>query len=56
MSKTGIWILSIIGGLIVLFAAFKMFGSKDGDLLKVAVEKSEKRTIVESVPGGTERS
>jgi HlyD family secretion protein len=50
MSKTGIWILSIIGGLIVLFAAFKMFGSKDGDLLKVAVEKSEKRTIVESVP------
>ena len=50
MSKTGIWILSIIGVLIIAFAAMKLLGKKDGDLVKVATEKASQRTIVESVP------
>lgn len=50
MSKTGIWILSILGVLIIAFAAMKLLGKKDGNLVKVATEKAAQRTIVESVP------
>jgi HlyD family secretion protein len=50
MSKTGIWILSIIGGLIVVFAAVKIIGAGNNKGVKVAVENVESRTIVETVP------
>ncbi len=50
MSKTGIWILSIIGGLVVVFAAVKIIGANDKKGVKVAVETVESRTIVETVP------
>lgn len=50
MSKTGIWILSIIGGLIVVFAAVKIIGAGNKKGVKVAVENVESRTIVETVP------
>ena len=50
MSKTGIWILSIIGGLIVVFAAVKIIGAGKNKGVKVAVENVESRTIVETVP------
>ena len=49
MSKTLKWILIIAGLLIVIFAAVKIFGSKDDGIEKVTAEAVSKRTITETV-------
>jgi len=49
MNKTVKWILIILGILIVIMIAWKLFGSKNDDAEKVAIEKVAKRTIIETV-------
>lgn len=49
MSKTLKWILIIVGILLVIIIAFKVFGSKDDGLEKITAEQVAKRTVVESV-------
>lgn len=49
MSKTLKWILIIVGLLIVIFVAAKIFGSEDDGLEKVTAEAVAKRTIIETV-------
>src|SRR5689334_6899603 len=48
MKKSVKWLLIIFALLIVIFAAAKMFGSKDTGT-KVSTEKAGKRTIIETV-------
>lgn len=48
MKKSVKWILIILGVLLVLFAAAKIFGGKDTGT-KVSAEKAAKRTIIETV-------
>jgi len=49
MKKAVKWILIIVGVLLVLFIASKLFGSKDDGLEKVTAETVGKRTIIETV-------
>jgi HlyD family secretion protein len=49
MNKTLKWILIILGILIVILIAWKVFAGKNDDAEKVAIEKVAKRTIIETV-------
>ena len=49
MNKTLKWILIVLGGLIVVLVAVKLFAGNKEKGVKVAVEKVMKRTIIETV-------
>jgi HlyD family secretion protein len=49
MSKTVKWILIVLGGLIVLLIAGKLIAGGDDGGIKVAVDKTTRRTIIETV-------